>query len=234
MEFLGPEDEQFLREAFGRLAADVHLKLETKAQSRIVLAGGPPSEAGAGGTDGEDLSAEISGLLTEIASTSEHIKLTATEVSAHSGEPLPAITFSSTRSKGRLRYLGLPAGHETSTLIATILDLGTDDPLIPDEVVERLAKLEREVHIEVFVTPTCPHCPRMARVAFQLAMVCDKVKADVVEVQEFPALGEKYSVRGVPTTVVNGAEALLGVVNPMDLVALVEKQGAEPSRIIML
>jgi len=227
MEFLGPEDEQFLREAFGQLSADVHVSVETRAVSRILLAGGPGLEA-----TSADVTAELNGLLGEVASTSPHIKLTSAEVVA--GDHLPSITFSSTRSRGRLRYLGLPAGHETSTLISTILDLGTDAPLIPDEVAERLGKLEREVHIQVFVTPTCPHCPRMARVAFQLAMVSDKIKADVVEVQEFPELGEKYQVRGVPMTVVNGSESLLGVVNPLELVALVEKQGAEPRRIITL
>ena len=43
----------------------------------------------------------------------------------------------------------------------------------------------------------------MARVAQMMAMENDHVKADVVEVQEFPQIAQKYRVMGVPKTVIN-------------------------------
>lgn len=50
----------------------------------------------------------------------------------------------------------------------------------------------------------------MARAAFQLAMSCAKITADVVEAQEFPDLAQRYQVRGVPMTVVNDGTPIMG------------------------
>jgi predicted DsbA family dithiol-disulfide isomerase len=50
----------------------------------------------------------------------------------------------------------------------------------------------------------------MARAAFQLAMSSDKITADVFEAQEFPALAQKYQVRGVPMTLVNEGLPIMG------------------------
>jgi len=72
----------------------------------------------------------------------------------------------------------------------------------------------------------------MARAAFQLAMASDKIVADVVEVQEFPDLARQYQVRGVPMTVVNETETLMGAVPPMLLVDAVEKVGNASSLIL--
>jgi predicted DsbA family dithiol-disulfide isomerase len=66
----------------------------------------------------------------------------------------------------------------------------------------------------------------MARVAYQLAMHSERITADVIEAQEFPDLARRYQVRGVPMTVVNETESLLGAVPPNQLLAAVEKAAA--------
>ena len=65
----------------------------------------------------------------------------------------------------------------------------------------------------------------MARAAFQLASTSERIRAEVVEVQEFPELARKYQVRGVPMTVVNDDEVLMGSVPPIHLVEAVERCG---------
>jgi hypothetical protein len=50
----------------------------------------------------------------------------------------------------------------------------------------------------------------MARAAFQLAMSSEKIVADVYEAQEFPELAQRYQVRGVPMTLVNEGEPIMG------------------------
>jgi glutaredoxin len=57
--------------------------------------------------------------------------------------------------------------------------------------------------MQVFVTPTCPYCPRAVLLAHQLAMESDMIRGDMVEAIEFPHLSQKYEVRGVPRTVIN-------------------------------
>ena len=50
----------------------------------------------------------------------------------------------------------------------------------------------------------------MARVAHAMAIESGRVTADVVEIQEFPALAQAYGVRGVPLTVINDSVAFSG------------------------
>jgi predicted DsbA family dithiol-disulfide isomerase len=65
----------------------------------------------------------------------------------------------------------------------------------------------------------------MARAAFQLAAASERVTADVVEVQEFPDVARHYQVRGVPMTIINEGETLMGAVPGMQLVEAVERAG---------
>jgi len=68
----------------------------------------------------------------------------------------------------------------------------------------------------------------MARAAFGLAMVNPKVRAEVVEVSEFPELARKYNVRAVPLTIINDRVAIPGAVPAKVLAEQVVKAAASP------
>jgi predicted DsbA family dithiol-disulfide isomerase len=74
------------------------------------------------------------------------------------------------------------------------------------------------------------YCPNVARVAHALALECPQISADVIEVQEFPALGNRYTVRSVPLTVINESIRLTGAVTEHEFVDKVLQAGvASPS-----
>ncbi len=65
----------------------------------------------------------------------------------------------------------------------------------------------------VFVTPTCPYCPRAVILAHQFAMESPMVQAEMVEAMEFPKLSDQYGVSGVPHTTINyGKGTVVGAV----------------------
>ena len=153
MPLLGDEDTKYLRESFAELRSDVDVTVVARERSRLVL-------PGAAGDEGDDASAEVKQIVDEVAATSPRIKVTHVDAAADAerartlaGEHLPAIVFHGATSKGTLRYFGLPAGYEMSTLIATLMDLGSGEAMVPPEVDAELAKLSQPVHIQVFVTP---------------------------------------------------------------------------------
>lgn len=102
-----------------------------------------------------------------------------------------------------IRYFGIPSGYEFSSLIQDILMIGSGDSGLSAETREYIATLQDDLHLQVFVTPTCPYCPGAVVLAHQLAMESDRVTADMVEATEFPHLANKYHVMGVPRTVIN-------------------------------
>ena len=111
-----------------------------------------------------------------------------------------------------IRFFGIPSGHEFTTLINDILFVSQRDSGLSDATKAYLAGLKKPLHLEVFVTPTCPYCPRAVVLAHQLAFESALVTADMVEAVEFPELSARYAVSGVPQTTINdGAASVVGL-----------------------
>jgi glutaredoxin-like protein len=118
-------------------------------------------------------------------------------------DKIPAIAVIGAQDYG-VRFYGIPAGYEFSSLIQAIRTVSAGRPeLLSPEGVQRLARIGSPVHIQVFVTPTCPYCPQAVVLAHQMAVASPMVRADMVEATEFPHLAIKYQVMGVPRTVIN-------------------------------
>ncbi len=99
-------------------------------------------------------------LLDEITALSDKISLTVykfdidKEQAASFGiEKIPAMVISAGKDHG-IRIYGIPAGYEFTTLIETIILVSTGDAALKKESVEKLQKVEKPVHIQVFVTNT--------------------------------------------------------------------------------
>ena len=116
---------------------------------------------------------------------------------------------------GNVRFFGLPSGYEFATILEDIIDVSRRQTRLSPATRERLAGLTGPLHLRVFVTPTCPHCPSVARLAHQLAMESPAVTADVIEANEFPALSAEFAVQAVPKTVVSGGNGTVEFLGAM-------------------
>jgi hypothetical protein len=92
---------------------------------------------------------------------------------------------------------------------------------------KKLREINQPVHIQVFVTPTSADSPPIARLAHALALENQNITSDVVEIEEFPALAQKYGVRSVPFTVVNEFTQIAGVVGEAEFVEKVLQCGVQ-------
>ncbi|NMB83020.1 MAG: glutaredoxin [Ignavibacteria bacterium] len=102
-----------------------------------------------------------------------------------------------------IKFYGIPSGYEFASLLEDIKMLGTGNTGLPVEIENEIKKIDSDVHMQVFVTPTCPYCPQAVVTAHKFSYLNDKIKGDMVEATEFPHLSNKYNVRGVPRTVIN-------------------------------
>jgi glutaredoxin-like protein len=127
-----------------------------------------------------------------------------------------------------IRLYGVPAGYEFSTFIEDLRMLGSGEAGLSAETMTALARLTEPVHIQVFVTPTCPYCPRAVVLAHKLAMANPLVTADMVEATEFPHLANKYQVQGVPRTVINETIHVEGAVPEAMLISEMMSQIGAP------
>lgn len=124
-------------------------------------------------------------------------------------DKVPATVVTGERDYG-IRFYGLTGGYELGSLIEAIRMVSTADAGLDPEIAAMVRQLRVPVHLEVLVTLTCPYCPRMVQLAHRLAFLSEQVRGDMVDAAEFPALANRYRVRGVPLTVVNGRPAFEG------------------------
>jgi glutaredoxin-like protein len=124
-----------------------------------------------------------------------------------------------------VRFAGIPSGHEFSSLIEGLILVSGRDSGLSGEIRKQLRGLKNPVLLQVFVTPTCPYCPRAVVTAHQMALESEMVQAEMVEAMEFPELSERFGVNGVPQTTINsGAGTVVGAVPEQQL--LLEIQNA--------
>lgn len=123
-----------------------------------------------------------------------------------------------------IRYAGIPSGHEFSSLIHDIVLVSSRDSGLSARTRQVLSELTEPVLLQVFVTPTCPYCPRAVVLAHQMALESPMVEAEMVEAMEFPELSNHHGVSGVPQTTINdGASHVIGAVPEENLLDEIEK-----------
>lgn len=118
-----------------------------------------------------------------------------------------ALFIEGPKTNKNIVYYGIPSGHEFSSLLEDIVDVSKGETELPIEIKEKVRKITSNVEILVFVTPTCPYCPRAVRTAHQFALENPNIKGVMVEANEFPEWSEQYSVYAVPKVVINEGKA---------------------------
>jgi len=136
----------------------------------------------------------------------------ANKVKEYGIDKIPALAIIGKKDYG-VRIYGIPYGYELQTLIEAVINVSKGKTDLSDKTKAILAEVKAPVHIQVFVTLTCPHCPVAAAIAHKLAIESDMVRADVIDASEFPTLAQKYAIMGVPKIVVNEKVEFVGAFN---------------------
>ena len=116
------------------------------------------------------------------------------------------------------------------SLIEAVILAGTDDSgLTPDSRALIAEHVTSPLDIQVFVTPTCPHCPRAVTLAHRMAVESPLIRATCVEATEFMDLSRKFRVTGVPKTIVNESIEILGALPEDEFVRTVVGDPERPA-----
>ena len=122
---------------------------------------------------------------------------------------IPALAVIGKRDYG-VRIYGIPYGYELQTLKEAVINVSKGKTDLMKKTKAILADVKVPVHIQVFVTLTCPHCAVAAVVAHKLAVESNMIRADIIDSNEFPTLAQKYSVMGVPKIIINEKVEFMG------------------------
>ncbi len=150
MGFLSADNQAEVKRLFEGLTGDVHLIYFTQRESPLFI---PGHEC--------ETCKDTRTLLEEVAALSDKIKLEVHDFVAESQlaqeyaiDRIPALVITADSVKGRIRYFGLPSGYEFSVLLGSLFDASQGKSELSDASVDTLGSVEKNLHIQVFVTPT--------------------------------------------------------------------------------
>jgi glutaredoxin-like protein len=200
MALLKDEDRQKLIEEFGRkLTVPVKLAFFTQNLDCMYCA---PTEM---------ILKEVAGLSEKISLETWNFVNDKPQAEQYGIDKIPAVAVVGQKDCG-VRFYGIPAGYEFASLVASVIDVSRGETGLSQESKDILKSISKPVRIQVFVTPTCPYCQSMVRLAHQAAVESGLVTAHMVESTEFPHLAQRYGVMGVPKTVLNDLHSIDGAV----------------------
>jgi len=156
--------------------------------------------------DTEMILREVASLSDKIIFENHNFELEKELREKYEVDKVPAIVVVQNSKEERdlgIRFYGIPSGYEFSSLIESIIAVSTEKTNLSDETKNALREITTPLHIQVFVTPTCPHCPKAVILAYNFAVESPYIKSEVVETVEFPELADKYGVYAVPKIVIN-------------------------------
>ena len=218
---ISDQDRATLKRTFRKdLSGDVNLRLFTQRPSPIAIPGRDCPSC-----------AQTQQLMEELAALSPKLHLDTIDfyqdpqvARDHGVTRIPALLLGA-NGHSRVKFYGVPMGYKLATIVEGIKTISRNVSPLSMETRKKLRRVNQPVHIQVFVTPSCTYCPGQARLAHAFALDCPHISADVIEIQEFPALAQTYAVRSVPLTVINEYSKFTGAVSEAQLLEHVLRAG---------
>ena len=218
---ISDQDKAQIKRTFRKdLKADVYLRFFTHQPSLLTV----PGRECPTGPQAQQLLEELSALSPKL-----HLEIfdfyAKPDVADQFGvDKIPAVAVGRMDS-ATVTFYGTPIGYELATMVEDIKTVSRGVTPLSMDTRKKSRQLDQPVHIQVFVTPTCTYSPLMARLAHALALESPLVKSDVIEIQEFPVLGQRLGIQSVPITIINDTIRLTSAVSEPELMEKVLQVG---------
>ncbi len=117
-------------------------------------------------------------------------------------------------NEGKIKFYGIPSGMEFPSFIETIVRISRGETDLPKSIEKEIRGIDKYANIQIFVTPSCPYCPKMVSTSYMFAMLNKNINSEAWESIEFPEISMKYDVTAVPKIVINNSVSWEGLVPP--------------------
>ena len=125
------------------------------------------------------------------------------------------------------RFAGLPMGHEFTSLILALLQIGGYPPKVEQEVLDQIRALEGDLEFEVYVSLSCHSCPDVVQALNLLATQNPRIKSTMIDGSLFQSEIAARQVMSVPTVFLNGALFSQGRTSLEEILAKIDTSGVE-------
>ena len=155
--------------------------------------------------DASGHSAQMRELVNEVAALSDKISA----VESNDGTLIPSFRvapLNNPEHRGLVSFAGLPMGHEFTSLVLALLQMGGYPPKVDVSVIEQIRNLPGDYVFETYISLSCHNCPDVVQALNLMAVVNPRVKHTMIDGALFQDVVEARQIMAVPTVYLNGEE----------------------------
>ncbi|MDB5768364.1 MAG: ahpF [Collimonas fungivorans] len=176
---------------------DANLKTQLKSYLEKIV---QPIEIVAS-LDNGDKSRELQSLLQEIATLSDRITLTER---SDDNERKPSFSINRPGVDTGIRFAAIPMGHEFTSLVLALLQVGGHPVKLDEAVIEQIRNLDGDYVFETYISLSCQNCPEVVQALNVMALINPRIRQATIDGALFQDEVEKREIMAVPTTYLNG------------------------------
>jgi alkyl hydroperoxide reductase subunit F len=174
-------------------------------------------------TDGSEASKEMLALLADITDVSSRISVRETSDAAIRA---PSFAIGSPGHDIKLRFAGIPLGHEFTSLVLALLQAGGYPPKVGDDVIAAIKALPGPLKFESYFSLSCQNCPDVVQALNLMAVLNPAIEHTAIEGSAFQAEVEARQVMSVPSIYLNGEPFAAGRMGVDEILAKLDTGAA--------
>ena len=151
--------------------------------------------------DDSPASGQLRELLHDIADTSPLVTVTETRGGTARS---PSFLVHRTGAAAGPRFAGLPLGHEFTSLVLALLQVGGHPPKVDESVLRQVRELEGEFEFEIYVSLACHNCPDVVQALNLMAIQNPRIRTTMIDGALFQDEVREREIMAVPTVFLNG------------------------------
>ncbi|ALI04520.1 alkyl hydroperoxide reductase subunit F [Pseudomonas sp. FW306-02-F02-AA] len=198
---------------------DANLKAQLKSYLERVT---QPIEIVASLDDGAK-SQEMLALLKDVASLSQQITLLDNGTDARK----PSFSLNRPGSDISLRFAGIPMGHEFTSLVLALLQVGGHPSKASIEVIEQIRSLKGEFNFETYFSLSCQNCPDVVQALNLMAVLNPNIRHVAIDGALFQDEVTERQIMAVPSIYLNGVNFGQGRMGLEEIIAKIDTSAIE-------
>jgi alkyl hydroperoxide reductase subunit F len=170
--------------------------------------------------DESNESRDMLSLLADIASLTPKVSVTE---SREGGGRTPSFSLASPGQPARVTFAGLPMGHEFTSLVLALLQVGGYPPKVEQAVIDQIKALEGDFEFVTYISLSCQNCPDVVQALNLMAVLNPRIRHTMVDGALFEQEVASLNIRSVPTVHLNGQPFGQGRMEVEEILARLDK-----------
>ena len=200
------------------------LDASTKAQLKSYLERATAPIEIVASLDDSKASSELQSLLKDISDVSALVKVSESRDDKHRK---PSFSINRPGENHGPRFAGLPMGHEFTSLILALLQIGGYPPKVDEAILEQIRALDGDFKFEIYVSLTCHSCPDVVQALNLMAVQNPRITNTMIDGALFQDEVKERQIMAVPTVFLNGTEFSQGRMSLEEILAKIDTSGVE-------